>query len=154
MEALPKKKRQITEKQREARLANLANGRKKRAALLQQKKESSAFEQEQKKYEYDISSGDSYSDGSSDFVISRKKPTKARKEPPKSETDSNLRNDMNELRSIVTELAILQKKTKQRASSEGRSKGSGTKVIVVPQPVSQSKPSDDYMEKLRKSIFD
>lgn len=152
MEELPKKKRQITEKQREARLANLANGRKKRAAMLQQKK---TFEQDKQTYEYDISSRDSNdSDGSSDFVISRKKPTKARKEPQKSETDSNLRNDMNELRNIVTELAILQKKTKQRASSEGRSKGSGTKVIVVPQPVSQSKPSDDYMEKLRKSIFD
>jgi hypothetical protein len=63
--------------------------------------------------------------------------------------------ELNELRNIVTNMALLHKKTMKRASSENRSKGSGTKVIVVPQQVSgQNKPTDDYMEKLRKSIFD
>jgi len=123
--------------------------------MIQQKKEKN-------KYEYNISSEDGSEDnyssdsGSSDFVISRKKAHKDRKEPKKkAHADSDLRNEFNELRNIVTELAMLQKKTKRRASSEGRSKGSGTKVIVVPQQVSsQNKPTDAYMEKLRKSIFD
>jgi len=152
----PKQKRQITEKQREARLANLANGRKKRAAMIQQKKE-------KKNYEYDISSEEasfsSDSDGSSDFVISKKKARKDRKEPKKKERDedsgiSEVKSELNELRNIVTNMALLHKKTMKRTSSENRSKGSGTKVIVVPQQVSsQNKPTDDYMEKLRKSIF-
>jgi hypothetical protein len=58
----PKQKRQITEKQREARLANLANGRKKRAAMIQQKKE-------KKNYEYDISSEEASFSSDSDGSI-------------------------------------------------------------------------------------
>jgi hypothetical protein len=95
------------------------------------------------------------------LYISKKKARKkesSKRDFDGSRGDSNpvSKQDFDELRNIVTELAMLQKKNKRRSSSEGRSRGSGTKVIVVPQPASQqqNKPMDDYMEKLRKSIFD
>lgn len=70
-----KPKRQLTDKQKAARIDNLAKGRKKRMEMIKQKRE-------MKEQEYDISSDESYdSDSSSNsdndaFVIS-----KARKKP-------------------------------------------------------------------------
>ena len=142
----------MTEKQKGARIANLANGRKKRMEMLKQKKE-------QKPEEYDISSNDGSldeSDSSSDsedaFVISKAKKKNAKTEPP---SNNNLRGDVDELKTMILELANMQKK-QNKSVRKSRPSG-GTKIVVLPQNTSggsQSKAADDYMEKLRKSIFD
>ena len=154
----------MTEKQKAARIANLANGRKMRMEMLKQKKE-------QKPEEYDISSNDGSldeSDSSSDsddaFVISKAKKKNAktvapveRKKSKKTEppSDNNLRGDVDELKTMILELANMQKK-QNKSVRKSRPSG-GTKIVVLPQNTSggsQSKAADDYMEKLRKSIFD
>ena len=152
----------MTEKQKAARIANLANGRKKRMEMLKQKKE-------QKPEEYDISSNDGSldeSDSSSDsedaFVISKAKKKNAKTVTPKERrkskkteppSNNNLRGDVDELKTMILELANMQKK-QNKTVRKSRPSG-GTKIVVLPQNTSGgAKVSDDYMEKLRKSIFD
>ncbi len=130
--------------------------------------------------EYDLSSDEgSYDSDSSDseaFVISKK--PKAQKlpkpqKPPKPATkfvdiDSNLRGEVNELKNMITELAKMQQKqnkTIRKQTSERHRRSSSrsgkTNIVVLPQNTSgggQTNPvrivNDDYMEKLRKSIFE
>jgi len=162
-----KPKRQLTDKQKAARIDNLAKGRKKRMEMIKQKKE-------MKEQEYDISSDDSYDSDSSSgsdndaFVISKakKKPVlqpirrSSHKQPHASKQanrtpDSHLRQDVDELKSVIIELASMQKKQHKERKRSKQSSG-GTKIVVLPQQGggSQPKAHDDYMEKLRKSIFD
>jgi len=61
-----------------------------------------------------------------------------------------------ELKNMIIELASMQKK-QQKERKEPRRSGGGTKIVVLPQGGgggAQPKVHDDYMEKLRKSIFD
>ena len=170
-----KPKRTMTEKQKAARIANLANGRKKRMEMIKHKKEQSSSALPE---EYDISSNDGSldeSDSSSDsdndaFVISKakKKQTKpvTRKEKhspdrnlkehksKSNHPNENLKGEVDELKSMIIELANMQKK-QNKTVRKSRPSG-GTKIVVLPQHTSGggAKTNDDDMEKLRKSIFD
>ncbi|HRP37659.1 MAG TPA: hypothetical protein PLS50_07680 [Candidatus Dojkabacteria bacterium] len=159
-----KPKRQLTDKQKAARIDNLAKGRKKRMEMIKQKRE-------MKEQEYDISSDESYDSDSSSgsdndaFVISKakKKPMTIREPPQKQKrhiskhapTDTHLRQDVDELKNMIIELASMQKKQHKERREPKRSSG-GTKIVVLPQQGAGAQPkhNDDYMEKLRKSIFD
>jgi len=164
-----KPKRNLTDKQKAARSDNLAKGRQKRMEMIKQKRES-------KQQEYDLSSDESYDSdcdtSSSDndaFVISKakKKPIKQRVQKEskpnlkRQGSESHLRKDVDELKSMMIELASMQKKQQKKERREPRRSGGGTKIVVLPQQgggngqlQSQSQPKDDYLEKLRKSIFD
>jgi len=163
-----KPKRQLTEKQRIARIDNLAKGRKKRMDTIKQKRET-------KDQEYDISSDESYdsvssSDSDNDaFVISKAKKRQAKPVKQKeistrksnniedrSRPNDHLKSEVDELKTMIIELANMQKK-QNKTVRKSRPSG-GTKIVVLPQNSSgggsQAKATDDYMEKLRKSIFD
>ena len=160
----------MTEKQKAARIANLANGRKKRMEMIKQKKE-------RKSEEYDISSNDgsldeseSSSDSDDAFVTSKakkrsgktdamlemlKKDERPVKEHKLKNLNDGLKGEVDELKNMIIELANMQKK-QHKTARKSRPSG-GTKIVVLPQNTSggsQSKAADDYMEKLRKSIFD
>lgn len=153
-EQKPKTRKPITEKQRAARLANLASGRKKRMEAALAKKEQSMNE-ESTDYDTDESSSEG-------FVISKKKQTRVR---PRADVEPNdlrsLRGDFDELKDIVKQMAILQKKSRKRSKSVPvpLPQREATNVIVVggsatKPEVTQSRAQDDYMAKLRKTIFD
>ncbi len=172
MDKVQKPKRKITEKQKIARLANLARGRQKRQEMVKQKREQK---------EYDLSSDDdsfdseSNSDCSEDaFIISKaqkktkpSKPVSARRQNNhptfeqskdskvrKNDNDNDLKNEVNELKNIVFELANMQKK-QNKTSRRQTKKSGGTKLILLPQntPAPQTKPlaGIDLLE-LRKSL--
>ena len=138
-----KKKLPMTEAQKKARMANLERGRAKRMEQIQQKKQ----EQE----EYDLSSNDDESNSESDddaFIIAKKKVVKASKIDKKSKPrvierpyDDNLKNEVNELKNIVYELATMQKKQQRRKRSPRPS--GGTKIVVLPNNTTNQKPSND-----------
>lgn len=167
-----KVKRVMTEKQKAARLANLARGRKKRLENIQQKKEVKPTE------EYDLSSqsdSETDSDVSSDndaFIISKAKKAKRAKtkEPPvkekktrfvvgkekRREIDDGLRTDVDELKFMVMELAELQKKQNKKTRKQTEKKSGGTKIVVLPQSNNNNTtkpPHGDLMEALRKSLM-
>ena len=157
-EQKPKRVRKpITEKQRAARLANLASGRKKRMEAAKAKKQSNQHEEAT---DYDTDDTDESS--SEGFVISKKKQTRVR---PRTDVEPNdlrsLRGDFDELKDIVKQMAILQKKSRKRSKSVPvpLPQREATNVIVVggsatKPEVTQSRAQDDYMAKLRKTIFD
>ena len=147
-------KRPMTDKQKQARLANLEAGRKKRKEMIAQKNE-----------EYDLSSEDS-SETESDneaFVISKKKRKQAVKKPIRSSRsrddliqNKDLKsrdyspNEFSELKQIVTDLAHSVKKQ----AKDQKKKVGGTKIVVLPNNSSQSKPpNDNLMDALRKSLM-
>jgi len=58
-------------------------------------------------------------------------------------------------KSVVMELANMQKKTSMRsAKKRSERKSGGTKIVVLPQnnPPTRSQPNDTLMETLRKSL--
>lgn len=153
-------KKVMTDKQKNARLLNLEKGRLKRKETLKQKQES-------KGEEYNLSSDESESNESESdndaFVISRKKKyvpkdvvIKSQKNSNKCSNDDtyNLKKDFDELRSMVEELATLQKK--QAKTKTKRSSG-GTKIVVLPQNSSQgngrSVNESNAIEALRRSLM-
>jgi hypothetical protein len=148
-----KVKQKMTEKQKSARLANLEAGRKKRMELMRKKKEV------QQQEEYDLSSKSSSEESPSDddaFIISKKK-KKSKKVVKQTESplpkDDPFRNELNEIKNIVVELANLQKKQNKAQKHTNKSSG-GTKIVVLPQNTTQAKqPNDSVMEMLRKSIM-
>lgn len=153
-----KTRRPMTEKQKAARLANLEAGRKKRMEMVKQKKTGLPV----KHHEYDLSSNESDSSSDSDaFVISKKKrvPKKealTRKQKDRSKEEIHkFKDDVDELKTMVMELAKLQKKQNKSIKSSKRS-GGGTKIVMVPpnQPQPISKPQTDlaYLDALRKSL--
>ncbi len=162
-----KVKKTMTEKQKAARMLNLANGRKKRMEMLKQKQES-------KSNTYDIESeNDSDSDSSSsgdesDFVISKKKKTikpkkvafneviEKKHKVSKSATESGLKKEMDELKNMMFMLATEQKKTKKAAKKQTKRSG-GTKLVILPQANAPNNPqsnksNDSQMDALRRSL--
>ena len=160
-------KRTMTEAQKKARLANLEKGRMKRKEALKQKQERFADKEE----EYDLSSDSlsSASDGSDEsdndaFVISRKKKVVPRDVVMKSHKNKankkasindneNLKQDFDELKNMVQELAMMHKK--QAAKKKPRSGGS-TKIVVLPQSNQNNNnrsSNDSVMDALRKSLM-
>ena len=157
-----KSKRPMTDKQKAARLANLERGRKKRMESIKQKKE---VEQEPKGVEYDLSSEDERPELSSSdsdaFVISKKKPKKKQSKAEKGPLvplGDNLRDDFDELKSMVAELAKMQKKQNKsiQRNSAPKKEGGGTKIVVLPQnnAPQTTRMHDSVMEALRKSLLD
>lgn len=155
-----KSKHPMTDKQKAARLANLERGRKKRMEVIKQKKEADI---EPKGVEYDLSSEDERPDLSSSdsdaFVISKKKPKKKQSKSEKSPLvplGDDLRDDFNELKSMVTELAKLQKKQTKVMRHSTQKKDAGTKIVVLPQSAAAqtTRTHDSVMEALRKSLLD
>lgn len=153
-------KRTMTEKQKAARLANLERGRKKRLESIKLKKEAKPQE------EYDLSSNSSNSDEASEsdfsdaFIISKKKKMpKTKLAKPRKLTfnenngrDDNLRNDVDELKNMIVTLANLQKK-QNKARKQTKKASGGTKIVVLPQNTPASRPNDNLMEALRKSLL-
>lgn len=138
-------KKSITDKQKVARLANLEAGRKKRAEMLQKKK---------KEQEYDLSSNESEdSDSESEdesFVVSKRRPAK---KPKPQDENNQLKQDVNDLKNMVVELATLQKKQNKELKKTRTTKSSGTKVVVV-QPNQPEKliETNSTLEALRRSL--
>ncbi len=161
-----KVKKTMTEKQKAARMLNLANGRKKRMEMIKQKQESKSH------CEYDIESdndSDSSSSGDeSDFVISKKKktikPKKVAFSEPKTkvskqhnETDNYLKKDIDELKNMMYLLATEQKKTKKAAKKQTKRSSGGTKLVILPQTNAPNNPqpnksNDSQMDALRRSL--
>lgn len=151
----------ITDKQKAARMANLAAGRKKRMEQLKQKKEA------KKEEEYDLSSNeenDSSSESDNDaFIISKKKSGKTsvlkkiiKQESPKEDKSAKLKNELDELRNIVTDMALMQKKQHKATRKQTNRPSGGTKIVVLPQAQggsNQSGPSDSVMDALRRSLM-
>ena len=132
-EQKPKTRKPITEKQRAARLANLASGRKKRMEAALAKKGLVSQKQQHEEatdYDTDYDTDESSSEG---FVISKKKQTRVR---PRTDVEPNdlrsLRGDFDELKDIVKQMAILQKKSRKRSKSVPvPPQREATNVIVV-----------------------
>ena len=167
-----KPKRVMTDKQKAARCLNLAAGRKKRMEAIKQKKE--------KPDEYDISSNDgsidesdSSDDLSSDndaFVLTKAKKKsgkteslqkilKSKKREAKLPKSDNLRGDVDELKSMMIELANMQKKQHKASKKRSSKKSGGTKIVVLPQhasaPVTTSQIrayTDSSLDALKKSL--
>ena len=142
-------KKQITEKQKQVRLENMKKARTKRMQNIKEKKEASLNE------EYDLSSEDPSSESDAgDFIISKKRPTQRTKEEAKKVKgrDDYLANEMNELKTIVYELASMQKKqhkVRKRSPKQG-----GTKIVVLPNNQSTRNAStDSVLEALRKQFM-
>ena len=147
-----KKVVKITDKQKAARKSNLAKGREKRMETIKQKIEDTKNE------EYDISSNnvDNDADESSsddDLIISRKKPTKTKQVK---KDDNSLKNELDELKNMVIDLATLQKK-QNKQNKQKRSNG-GTKIVVLPNNQTQQQPeqntqSNHLIDALRRSLM-
>ena len=121
-------KKKMTSKQKEARMKNLEKGRMRRMESLKQKKESKAEE-------YDLSSDAEWSSAALEspsdddaFVISRKKKKVPREVVMRRENHPDyLQKDVDELKSMVKELAILQQKqSKSAAKIKSRTKRSSS----------------------------
>ena len=165
-----KPKTVMTDKQKAARCVNLAAGRKKRMEAIKQRKE--------KPDEYDISSNDgsideidsSDSSDSSDndaFVLTKAKKKIGQKSEAKipmrksivSSKSDNLRGDVDELKSMMIELANMQKKQHKASKKRSSKKSGGSKIVVLPQhasaPVTTSQIrayTDSSLDALRKSL--
>jgi hypothetical protein len=140
-------KRKITAKQKEARLKNLEAGRKKRMEQLQQKKE------EGDEGYYNDSSSESSSD-SDDLVISR---LKAKKKTGKTsvikrvmKADNKLEDQVNELRNMVTDLALLHKK--QKSKTKKRSTPPVNINVLPNNPPAKTSGGNTAMDALRRSF--
>jgi len=119
---------------------------------------------ENKVEEYDVSGSESGSDtDNDDFILKRKKP-KTRQLVVKERTDKkpkqkdddylDLKDEMNEMKDMIQQLALLQKKQNKKA----RKKSGGTKLAVVNMPntppeIKAPSSHDSLMEALRKSLM-
>lgn len=145
----------LTDKQLAARRENLKKGREKRMANLQNKKE------EKPHIEYDLESQGSDSESSSDgdFVISKKKVVEKKNGPkPRTRDDveynkTSSKNEIEELKNMVMELAIMQKKN---SKSIRKQQGKPSKVLLIPPTQQPAQPpklgNDTMMDHLRKSL--
>jgi hypothetical protein len=158
-----KPKRVMTEKQQVARLANLEKGRKKRLETIKHQKDQKGNGVNE---EYDLSSDYSNESPSSEsdndaFIISKKKrvpriTTKSHK-PQKRYQSPDLRNEVDEIKNMVIELAKMQQKQNKTKRKTSRKKSGGTKIVVLPQNTSASPPvrgsNDCLIDALRKSLM-
>ena len=146
-----KPKKAMTKKQEAARLENLARGRKKRMDMLKEKKET---------VEYDLSSNDyeqsgSDSDDGYDLIkkksVKKEKPKKEEKEhkdKPKEEKLHDFRNELDELKNIMIDIAKVQKKQSKRKTHRDKI------IIPIPQSTPQTKTQNESMiEALRRSLL-
>lgn len=138
--AIPQKKprKQITEKQRQARIKNLAMGREKRLANVQAKKKPIQ--------EYDIDSEEESSgDDDDEFVLSKKKKVGKVKPIPQPAPAHDLKGELQELRGMMFALAKQQKKQKVRQPSN--------KIVVIPQgQTSAPQASSEYSNSLSQLL--
>ena len=101
-----KKVVKITEKQKAARMANLEKGRAKRKEMMNKKKETPKHEEYDLEDLYDGDGDDSSDDET--FVISKQKP---KNHPTREDI---LKNEVDELKNMVIQLATLQKKQNKK----------------------------------------
>ena len=148
-----KAKKALTEKQRLARIENLKKGRQ---TIADNKKK----RLENKEQEYDIDSSseeDSESDEEdTDFIIS-KAPKKDRNVPKEKEKKKGgdkqkpdkLREDVDQLKALTTQLIEMQKKKTKRPRREA-----SNKIVILPQPAtSSSNHQTSQMEALRRALY-
>ena len=110
-----KKVVKITEKQKAARMANLEKGRAKRKEMMNKKKETPKHEEYDLEDLYDGDGDDSSDDET--FVISKQKPkqSKAKNNNENHPTREDiLKNEVDELKNMVIQLATLQKKQNKK----------------------------------------
>lgn len=141
-----KKVVKITEKQKAARAANLAKGREKKKENLKLKNE------EPKHDEYDIGSDDDDEyDASSEeetFVVSKKKPKSSTHAKPAKVQDTNqLKDEVEELKSMVLQLATIQKK--QQKQRKERPKIS---VLLPKAPANEPKTSTQHYDNMINTL--
>ncbi len=139
-----KPKKVMTDKQKAARMANLAKGREKRMASIKQKKKDDINEVE-------LSSEKDSSSDEEDFIITKKKPIKKKEivEVPKiKEPDRS--SEFDELKNMVIQLASMQKK--QNKKNKERKSG-GTKIVLLPNNQPQNNQDNGAMEVLRRSLW-
>ena len=157
-------KKVLTDAQKAARLKNIQKASKVRMQNINERKK--VKEQE----EYDLSSNEeneSSSESDNDaFIISKKKPTKKTKVVEKTikprvldrtfdDKSYKLKNELDELRNIVTDMALMQKKQHKATRKQTNRTSGGTKIVVLPQSQgsNQSGPSDTVMDALRRSLM-
>jgi len=139
IEIKPKKpKKTITAKQREARIENLKKGRERRLANIKEKKTKQPIQ-------YDLGSDtESDSDPEIDmdsYVLSRKEKNKP-KIKEKQSTADDIRKEIQELRSVVFQIA----KKKQKPRKE-------KVVLLPPQPIERKdKQSHEYNVSLQNML--
>jgi hypothetical protein len=141
-------------------MENLRKGREKRMEALKQKKE-------QPQSEYDLSSEDDQeSDSSSDdegFVISKKKPIRKQKVSlGRSKDDVEFpsftpKQEFDELKNMVRELALMQKKNNKVIKKQQNNKPVNKLVLLPSAQQTQSKPQnfqlrDSLAEQLAKQL--
>lgn len=143
---IKKTRKEITEKQKEARRLNLKKGREKRLKSIAAKK------QKKETIEVDVDSSESESDDEvslEDLVLTKKKPSE--KAPKHKANEPSLAEIKEELASMKQEILMmnkLQRKTKHKNKS-------GTKVVVIPNGPSETrsdKGNDPTMEALLRAI--
>ena len=151
-------KKVLTDAQKAARLKNIQKASKVRMQNINERKK--VKEQE----EYDLSSNEE--NESSSESISKKKPTKKTEVVEKTikprvsdrtfdDKSDKLRNELDELRNIVTDMALMQKKQHKATRKQTNRTSGGTKIVVLPQSQAsnQSGPSDTVMDALRRSLM-
>jgi hypothetical protein len=153
-------KKPMTDKQKAARMENLKKGREKRMEAMKNKKE-------QKQDEYDISSdNEQESDSSSDdegFVISKKKPVSKQKAKPRSRDDVAFpsftpKEEFDDLKNMVRELALMQKKSNKTMKKQQNNKPVNKLVLLPPAQQTQANSQsylirDSIAEQLAKQLF-
>ena len=150
-------KKVLTDAQKAARLKNIQKASKVRMQNINERKK--VKEQE----EYDLTSSESDNDA---FIISKKKPTKKTKVVKKTlkprvldrtfdDKSDKLKSELDELRNIVTDIALMQKKQHKATRKQTNRTSGGTKIVVLPQSQgsNQSGPSDTMMDALRRSLM-
>jgi hypothetical protein len=147
-----KKPTSISDKQKAVRMKNMEKARNIRMANLQRKKTDT-----KKQEEYDLSSNDESESSDEDFIISKKKQALKKKDKPLKEVpkqpDDHLKTELNDLRNIVTELAMMQRKHGKKLKA---SKTSTPGIVVVSpnQPANRDSSigRDTAMDTLRRAL--
>ena len=99
------------------------------------------------------------------FVLTKAKQTKKTISDPhkkitdnkKSHKDNNLRGDVDELKSMMIELANMQKKQHKASKKRSSKKRGGTKIVVLPQNATSATAqvrahTDSSLDALRRSL--
>lgn len=151
----------MTEKQKAARMDNLAKGRKKRAEMLKQKKEGKVDDNDETSY--DDSSSNSSSDSEA-FTLSKVK--RSKKVPVKETKSRKQKNDpldrpysrqeSDELKQALIEVLNMQKKQNKTVKRQSK-RPAGNVIVNVPQASGagaqpQVKTYTDHELQMRKSL--
>lgn len=138
----------MTAKQKAARLANLKKGRERKLAKVR-------AEKSQKNEEYDITSETDDSSGDevdiNDLVLQKKSKSTKHKKGKGRDDDEDVREDVTQLKSIVSQLVEMQKKKARKPKTKRE-----TKIVMLPAHSgsgNKSQKEDDFMAALRRSIM-